>query len=47
MAVLLARAAIGLSSWRKPARPRRIGYVEIGYGMLTVVLIALGYTVLR
>jgi hypothetical protein len=47
MAVLLARAAIGLSSWRKSARPHRIGYAEIGYGILTVVLIALGYTVLR
>ena len=47
MVVLLARAAIGLSSWRKSARPHRIGYAEIGYGILTVVLIALGYTVLR
>ncbi len=42
-AVLLVRAAWGLSRWRQPARPRQLGFRELGYGVLTLVLVAAGY----
>ncbi len=41
--VLLARAAWGLSPWRRPVRPQRLGFEELGYGLLTVLLVATGY----
>jgi len=41
--VLLARAARGLSASRNRVRPQKIGFLEIGYGLLTVLLTALGY----
>jgi hypothetical protein len=41
--VLLARAALGLSRHRKPRPAKVIGFQEIGYGLLTVLLVALGY----
>ncbi len=42
MLVLLGRAALGLSRWRKPRLAKHIGFQEIGYGLLFSVLIALG-----
>lgn len=42
IALLLARAALGVSPWRRPARPQRIGFLELGLGLLTVLLTALG-----
>ena len=43
--VLLARAAWGLSPWRARVRPQALGYQELGYGVLTLVLLAVGYRV--
>ncbi len=43
MVILLLRAAYGLSTYRRPARPQIIGVQEIGYGLLTVILTAAGY----
>ncbi len=43
--ILLARAAYGLSSLRKPVRAQVVGFQEMGYGLLTVVLTALGYQI--
>lgn len=42
--ILLIRAGIGLSSYRKPRPPKIIGMQELAYGLLTVILIAAGYT---
>jgi hypothetical protein len=42
-AVLLTRAAWGLSSWRRPVRPKTLGFQELGYGILTLALLAAGY----
>ena len=41
--VLLARSGWGLSSGRCPIRPQVLGLQEVGYGLLTLVLLALGY----
>lgn len=41
--VLLARSGWGLSPWRRPVRPQALGYQELGYGLLTLVLLAVGY----
>lgn len=43
--VLLARAAWGLSPWRRRVRPQALGYQELGYGLLTLALLAVGYRV--
>jgi hypothetical protein len=43
--ILLLRSAWGLSSWRRPVRPRTLGFKELGYGVLTVALLAIGYRV--
>jgi YwiC-like protein len=43
MAVLLIRAAVGLSDRRLGTTARAVGFQEIGWGMLTVILVALGY----
>ncbi|MCW5849162.1 MAG: YwiC-like family protein [Anaerolineae bacterium] len=40
--VLLARAAVGLSRYRRSVRPAVLGLEEIGYGLLTIVLMAVG-----
>lgn len=46
--VLLLRAIYGLSKWRKPApRAAIIGVQEVIFGIVTVTLVALSYTVLR
>ena len=42
-AVLLARAALGTSRWRQPVRATVIGFREIGFGLLTVAILAIGY----
>jgi hypothetical protein len=42
-AVLLARSGWGLSSKRRRIRPQVLGFQELGYGVLTVVLLAVGY----
>ena len=43
MIVLLIRAAHGLSPYRGGGRPQTIGFLEMGYGLLTVILTAAGY----
>jgi len=43
MFILLVRAVIGLSDYRKPRRAPIIGFQEMGYGFLTACLGALGY----
>lgn len=43
MVVLLARAASGLSPYRRPAKARTIGILEIGYGAMTVFAVAIGH----
>ena len=43
--VLLARSGWGLSSWRRPIRPQTLGFQELGYGLLTLALLAVGYRV--
>jgi hypothetical protein len=41
--VLLLRATYGLSPWHRPLRPQVVGLLETGFGLLTVVLLTLGY----
>lgn len=41
--VLTLRALVGLSALRRPVRPQSVGFQEIGYGLLTVLLLAAGY----
>lgn len=41
--VLLGRAWLGLSPYRKPQPAKIIGLQELGYGLMTVICIALGY----
>lgn len=46
--VLLLRAIYGLSKWRRPApRAAIIGVQEVIFGVITVVLVAISYTVLH
>jgi hypothetical protein len=42
-AVLLGRAAWGLSAVRRVIRPQTLGFQELAYGALTLVLLAVGY----
>ena len=42
-AALALRSGFGLSALRKPIRPQRLGFQEVGYGLLTVLLLATGY----
>jgi hypothetical protein len=44
LAVLLARAIVGLSAYRRQVVPKTVGFQEMGYGLLTVALTAVGYT---
>jgi hypothetical protein len=41
--VLLARSGWGLSPARSAIRPQALGVQEVGYGVLTLVLLAVGY----
>jgi hypothetical protein len=43
LAVLLARSAWGLSRFHRKVRPQRVGIVELVYGVLFIVLTAVGY----
>ncbi|HSL82878.1 MAG TPA: YwiC-like family protein, partial [Thermoanaerobaculia bacterium] len=43
VALHLVRAAWGLSRFRRPAAPRAIGFSEIGWGVVTVLLVAAGW----
>ena len=43
LVILLLRAIIRLSGFRRPTAPRVIGFQEIGFGIMTVVLTAAGY----
>jgi hypothetical protein len=43
--VLLARSSWGLSARRRAVRPQVLGLQELGYGLLTLVLLAAGYRV--
>lgn len=40
--ILMLRAMVGLSSWRRPAKPKVIGFREIAFGLLVVLLIVAG-----
>lgn len=42
-AILLIRAAWGLSQRRRVVRPQVLGFQEMGFGLLTLVLLAAGY----
>jgi len=41
--ILLLRAAIGLSSYRRDFPPMTLGWIETGIGLMTVLIIAVGY----
>jgi hypothetical protein len=43
LALLLARAIHGLSSFRPKLRPKDLGFRELGWGLVTLVLLAVGY----
>lgn len=43
MIILLSRALIGLSRYRRNWSTKTLGFVEIGLGLMTVLLVALGY----
>lgn len=43
LAILLMRALAGLSAYRQPVVAKTVGFQEMGYGLLTVVLTAVGY----
>ena len=43
--VLLLRAVWGLSSRRSRVRPQVLGFQELGFGLLTLTLLAVGYRV--
>ena len=42
-ALLLGRAAWGLSPWRWRSSVKALGFLETGFGILAVLLVALGY----
>ncbi len=41
--MLLARAVHGASHWRQPAKATVIGFRDIGFGLVTVAVLAAGY----
>jgi small-conductance mechanosensitive channel len=43
LALLLGRAALGLSPRRASLRPKQLGFRELGWGLVTLVLLAVGY----
>jgi hypothetical protein len=43
MLILLVRAARGLSSYRRPIPARVIGFQEMAFGLITIILAAAGY----
>jgi hypothetical protein len=46
IAILTGRMAIGLSRYRTAQRVQTIGFLEMGYGFLTVALVAIGYSIM-
>ena len=44
MIALLIRAITGLLPTRKPVVPKTVGFQEMGYGLMTVMLTAVGYS---
>jgi hypothetical protein len=42
-ATLLTRALWGLSRLRRRVRPQVVGFQELGFGLLTLVLLAIGF----
>lgn len=40
--ILTARAALGLSAWRAPRAAKHIGMQEVGYGLMFILLVAVG-----
>ncbi len=44
LALLLARAAHGVSRHRLPLKPKQLGWQELGFGSLVLLLLALGYS---
>lgn len=44
MAILLVRAIYGLSTYRRPVQPKAVGFQEMGYGLILVILTAVGYS---
>ncbi len=42
MGLLLARAVLGLSRYRRPVPIKVIGFAELGWGLLTVLVVAFG-----
>ena len=42
-AMLLARAVWGLSPWRWRSSVIALGFLETGFGLLAVLIVALGY----
>ena len=43
--LLLARALIGLSRWRKPRPAKQIGLMEIAFGLSVVAIAVTGYVI--
>jgi hypothetical protein len=43
LGLLLGRSLVGLSSRRRPAKPKQVGLAEIGWGGVYVALVVLGY----
>jgi hypothetical protein len=41
--VLFARAAVGVSPWRRKVSAKRIGFTEVAYGVMTVTLAAFAF----
>lgn len=44
--ILLLRAAIGLSPYRRDFPPMTLGWIETGIGLMTVLIVAVGYWML-
>ncbi len=42
-AEVFARALVGLSPYRRRVRTQTLGFLEIAYGLLVVILSAVGY----
>lgn len=45
LAILFGRAVIGLRPGQPPVKARTVGFQEMGFGLLTVVLTGLGYLI--
>lgn len=46
IAILTGRTTLGLSRYRKPRQVKTLGFLEMGYGFLTVALVAIGYAIM-